>query len=148
MPANLWWIWIILGVLFVVGEIFTAAFFLLWFGIGAGVAAILAFLGLGFAWQLAAFVVVPAILIPVSRRFAERVSKPQPPGIGADRFAGNDGIVIETINNLENTGRVRVDRDEWRAESADGDEIANGETVRVTGMSGTHVVVTRINKGD
>ena len=40
MPENFWWVWIIFAALFIVGEIFTAAFFLLWFGVGAAVAGI------------------------------------------------------------------------------------------------------------
>ena len=47
MELNYWWIWMILAALFVVGEIFTAGFFLLWFGIGAAVSGVIALLGLG-----------------------------------------------------------------------------------------------------
>ena len=58
MDTNLWWIWMILAALFIVGEIFTAGFFLLWFGVGAGVAGALALFDLGATWQWAGFVVV------------------------------------------------------------------------------------------
>ena len=148
MAIKIWWIWMIIAAIFVVGEIFTAGFFLLWFGVGAAVAGILAILGLSFGWQLAAFVVVSLVLFASSRRFAERFSKKQPPGIGADRFIGKQGIVLEDINNMENVGRVRLDKEEWRADSESGAVIPAGTQVEVVRLDGTHLVVRKMEKED
>jgi membrane protein implicated in regulation of membrane protease activity len=141
MEFQIWWVWMALAALFIVGEIFTQGFFLLWFGIGAAVAGLLAILGLGVGWQLGAFVVVSGVLFVVSRRLAEKISKKQPPGIGADRFVGLEGIVLEKIDNVKNTGRVRVQKDEWRADSETGELIPEGEKIVVTRLDGTHMVV-------
>jgi membrane protein implicated in regulation of membrane protease activity len=141
MEFEIWWIWIAAAAFFIVGEIFTQGFFLFWFGIGAAVAGILAILGLGVGWQLAAFVIVSGVLFVVSRRFAEKFSKKQPPGIGADRFIGLEGIVLEEIDNVKNTGRVRVQKDEWRADSETGEIIPEGERIVVARLDGTHLVV-------
>ncbi|MDH4220127.1 MAG: NfeD family protein [Candidatus Aminicenantes bacterium] len=141
MEIKIWWIWMIIAAFFIVGEIFTQGFFILWFGVGAAVAGILSLLGLGIGWQLAAFVVVSGVLFIVSRRFAERFSKKQPPGIGADRFVGLEGIVLEEIDNAKNTGQVRVQKDEWRADSETGEIIPVGKRVKVTRLDGTHLVV-------
>jgi membrane protein implicated in regulation of membrane protease activity len=141
MEFEIWWIWIAMAALFIIGEIFTQGFFLLWFGIGAAVAGILAILGLGVGWQLGAFVVVSGALFVASRRLAEKISKKQPPGIGADRFIGLDGIVLEEIDNVKNTGRVRVQKDEWRADSETGEIIPEGERIEVIRLDGTHMVV-------
>jgi membrane protein implicated in regulation of membrane protease activity len=141
MEFEIWWIWIAMAALFIIGEIFTQGFFLLWFGIGAAVAGILAILGLGVGWQLGAFVVVSGALFVASRRLAEKISKKQPPGIGADRFVGLDGIVLEEIDNVKNTGRVRVQKDEWRADSETGEIIPEGERIEVIRLDGTHMVV-------
>ena len=148
MVIKIWWIWMIIAALFVVGEIFTAGFFLLWFGVGAAVAGILALLGLSFGWQLAAFAVVSLVLFASSRRFAERFSKKQPPGIGADRFIGKQGIVLENIDNVDNVGRVRLDKEEWRADSEDGVIISAGTQVEVVRLDGAHLVVKTIEKED
>lgn len=141
MAIKIWWIWMAIAALFIVGEIFTLGFFLFWFGIGAAVAGVLALLGLSFGWQLAAFVVVSGVLFIASRRFAERFSKKQPPGIGADRFVGLEGIVIEEIDNAKNTGQVRVQKDEWRADSETGETIPEGARIIVIRLDGTHMVV-------
>ncbi|UCF77928.1 MAG: NfeD family protein [Candidatus Eiseniibacteriota bacterium] len=141
MVFQIWWIWMALAALFIVAEIFTAGFFLLWFGIGAAVAGVLAIAGFSPGWQWAAFVVISGVLFLVSRRFADRVTQKQPPGVGADRFIGKRGIVLENIDNARNTGRVRIDKDEWRADSEGGDPIPAGTRVEVTRLEGTHLVV-------
>lgn len=133
--------------IFVVGEILTSGFFLLWFGIGAAAAGFLAFLGVGLAWQIFAFAVVTAILLVFSRKIADKITRKQPPGIGADRFLGQNGIVIEEIDNLKNTGKVRIQQDEWRANSATGDIIPIDAMVAVVKMEGTHLIVTTVSKG-
>ncbi len=133
---------------FVVGEIFTAGFFLLWFGLGAAVAGVLALLGLGFGWQLGAFVVVSGVLFAVSRRFAEKFSRKQPPGIGADRFLGLRGQVLEEVDNFKNIGRVRLQKEEWRAESEAGEVLPVDTRVEVVRLEGTHLVVKKIEEGE
>ncbi len=144
MEFELWWIWVIVGVLLIIGEIFTAGFFLIWFGIAAIIAGIIAFFELSVVWQGVAFVIISAILLAGTRRLAERYTKKQPPGIGADRFIGKVGVVLEEIDNDKNTGRVRVEEDKWRADSLEGEIIAKDSNVQVIKIEGTHVVVKKV----
>ncbi|UCE19105.1 MAG: NfeD family protein [Gemmatimonadota bacterium] len=148
MAIEAWWLWMALAAIFIVGEIFTAGFFILWFGIGALVAGILALLGLGAVWQWGGFVVVSGVLFAVSRKFADRFTKKQPPGVGADRFVGKVGTVLEEIDNMKNTGRVRLDREEWRAESETGDILPEGAQVKVIRLDGVHLIVTFAKEGE
>ena len=148
MTLGIWLIWMVVAAVFVIGEIFTLGFFLLWFGIGAAVAGILAIFGLGGSWQWGAFAVVSGVLFVVSRRFAERFSKKQPPGIGADRFIDKKGVVLEEVDNIKNTGRIRMGKEEWRAESDTGEVIPVGKMVEVTKLVGTHVVVKTLKEGE
>jgi membrane protein implicated in regulation of membrane protease activity len=146
--VEVWQIWITIAALFVVGEIFTAGFFLFWFGVGAAVAGILALLGFGSTVQLGSFVIVSGLLFAVSRRFAEKFTKEQPPGIGADRFIHKTGVTLEEIDNMKNTGRVRIGKDEWRADSETKETIPEGVRVRVTRLDGTHLVVKVLEEED
>ncbi|MBN1424448.1 NfeD family protein [Candidatus Fermentibacteria bacterium] len=139
--AMVWWIWFVVAAVFAVGEIFTAGFFLLWFGIGAAAAGVLAVLGLSTPWQWGAFIAVSLALVAFSRRFAERVSKPQPDGVGASRLQGRQGIVLETIDNVRNMGRVRLEKEEWRAESETGEPIEIDTAVIVSRIDGTRAIV-------
>ncbi len=145
MEIQIWWIWIFFAVIFIIAEIFTAGFFIFWFGIGAAVAGILALLGAGNLWQWTAFIVISAVLVIISRRFADKFTTKQPDGIGADRFAGRVGIVIEKIDNDKNTGRIRLDKEEWRAESSN-DEIINvNSKVKIVKIQGVHAIVEKIS---
>jgi membrane protein implicated in regulation of membrane protease activity len=148
MPEEMWWIWMIIAAIFVIGELFHMGFYLLWFGVGAAVAGILALLGLGAVWQWGSFIVLSMILFAVTRRFAERFTKKQPPGIGADRFIHQKGVVIEEIDNMKNTGRVRIGKDEWRADSDTGEVIPLGRMVKVIRVEGTHILVNILKEGE
>ncbi len=148
MADKIWLIWMAVAAAFIIGEIFTMGFFLLWFAIGAALAGILALIGLGAGWQWGTFVVVSLVLFIVSRRFAERFTKKQPPGIGADRFIGKEAIVLEEIDNAQNTGRIRLKKEEWRADSKNGEVIPPGKRVQVTGIDGTHLVVKVMKEGN
>lgn len=130
----------VLAAVFVVGEIFTAGFFLLWFGIGAAAAGLLALLGFGAGWQWVVFIVVSGVLFAISRRFAERFTKTQPSGVGADRLIGRKGIVTEAIDNVKGSGRASVEGEDWRARSDTGEVIPRGKRVEVVRMDGTHIV--------
>ena len=148
MDDKVWLIWMIIAAVFIIGEIFTAGFFLLWFGIGAAAAGILAMLDIGAGWQWATFVVVSGLLFIISRRFAERITKKQPPGIGADRFIGKKGVVLEEIDNIKNTGRVRIEKEEWRADSDTGEIIPVDTRVEVSRLVGTRLIVKILKEGE
>lgn len=141
MNVELWWVWIIMGVVFIILEIFTAGFFILWFGIGAIVAGIEAYFNVNIVIQCLSFVVVSSVLLAATRKLAERFSGKQPPGVGADRLIGEKGVVLEEIDNIKNTGRVRVEEDEWRAESITGEVILKSKIIEVVKLEGTRLVV-------
>jgi membrane protein implicated in regulation of membrane protease activity len=135
-----------LAAVFLIGEIFTAGFFLIFLSIGAAAAGVLALLDVGYAGQFIVFIVVSGILFVFGRRFADRVTEKQPPGIGADRFVDQDGIVLVEVDNSINAGSVRVGQDEWRAISETGEILPKGTHIRVTQIDGTRAVVKTIDK--
>ncbi len=141
MELDIWIVWMILAAFFIIAEIFTAGFFILWFGVGAAAAGGMALLGVGFAWQLLVFIIVSLALFLASRKFAERVTHEQPPGIGADRFLEQECVVLEEIDNTKNTGRVRLKMEEWRAKSEDDSVIPVLSKVKVVRVDGTHLIV-------
>ncbi|MFH1690006.1 MAG: NfeD family protein [Candidatus Eisenbacteria bacterium] len=147
MEFQIWWLWFALAAVFIIGEVFTEGFFLLWFGVGAGISGVLALVGVGPAWQWAVFVVASGMLFAVSRRFAERFTQKQPPGIGADRLIGRRGVVLEQIDNVQNAGKVMIDKEQWRAESEDESVIESGARIEVTRQDGTHAVVRVLKEG-
>ena len=94
----------------------TTGFFLLWFGVGASVSAVLNYLGFDPMIQFITFVLISVILIAVSRPFAKKITKEPPRKAVSDRLVGKKGIVIENV--LPDTGGVvKVEGDVWRAVS-------------------------------
>ena len=141
MSVESGWLWMIVAAVLAIGEMLTAGFFLFWFAIGAASAGIAAFLGVGSGLQFIIFIVVSIVLFALSRRFAERFTKPQPDGIGANRFFKKRVVVLEEINNHKGTGKVRLDQEEWRASSADDEVIPVDKLVEVTDVDGTRLIV-------
>jgi len=65
--------WLILGVLFLIAEIFTPSFFIMWFGIGAFAAMLVAFLfENSVLYQSIAFILVSLILVLFTRKLAQK----------------------------------------------------------------------------
>ena len=138
---ELWrWVWVAVAMVMGIGEIFTAGFFLLPFALGAVLAAAAAWLDLHGAVQWLLFFSGTAVSMLVLRRFMGRQDRPDDLPVGANRYVGMDARVIEDIDLVENTGRVRVESDEWRA-VADSGPIEEGSLVRVTALRGTKLLV-------
>ena len=143
MTLDTWIAWLILAAVLIVAEMFTAGFFLFWFGVAAGVAMIASLAGASLTLQFGIFVVVAFLLLILTRPLAEKFSGKQPPGIGADRFLGKNGIVIETINPDKGTGMVRIKTEDWRADSLSGEVIEVDSRVVVKKVDGTRLVVAK-----
>ncbi len=148
MHIEMWWIWMALATILLIAEIFTAGFFLLWFSIGAAGAGVLAMLDVNRPAQLTVFILLSGILYVFGRRFADRVTANQPPGIGADRLIGQLGVVVEGIDNNAGKGRIKVGSDEWRALSETGKIIKTNDMVEVIKIDGTKAIVKLMKKGE
>lgn len=148
-PDTWRWIWSLTAVVFYVGEMLTAgSFFSLPFALGATLAAILGFLGVDVNWEWLAFVVASAVfsavLWPLGRRL-DRRGIPAEGRPGSRRWIGQRAEVVEAIpGGISGTGLVRLEREQWRAESADGVPIEVGAVVQVVRVDGTRVVVERL----
>jgi inner membrane protein len=145
-PETWRWVWLAAAVVFALGELAVpGTFFMISFAVGALVACVLAFAGVNVGIEWAAFIAVTALsliaLVPIGRRLN---AKPGVHGVGSTRVQGRRAVVLESIpNGTHETGRVRVEREEWRAESVDGSAIAAGTTVRVLRVDGTRLIVDR-----
>jgi membrane protein implicated in regulation of membrane protease activity len=143
-PETWRWIWLGAAVFFGIGEMATpGAFFMAPFAIGAGVAAILAFADAAVAAQWFAFVGVSIVafagLRPLARRLDRNVSDAS--SVGSRRLIGRQGTVLEAIEP-GHLGLVRIEREEWRAESPDRVSVPVGASILVTSVEGTRVIVT------
>ncbi len=133
--------WIIIGAVCLIGEMLTTGFFLLWFGIGAFVAAALSYFGFNFTIQFVAFILVSVVLLGVSRPFASKVSKEPQRRAVADRLIGQTATVME---DFEEEGLVKVDGEMWRVKSQD--KVRKGDKVIIKGVDGVKLIVEKIER--
>jgi membrane protein implicated in regulation of membrane protease activity len=127
-----------------IGEIFTAGFFLLPFAIGAVSAAVLAWVGVGLLAQWLVFFGVSAVALAYLRRYIDRQDEGDQPRVGANRWVGAEGIVLEEIDPDTASGMVRVSNEEWRATSRHGGTILAGSRIVVREVSGARLVVEEV----
>jgi membrane protein implicated in regulation of membrane protease activity len=147
--AYAWIVWLILAALFLGAEVLTPGFFLLWFGVGALVAALIAALGVGsLAAQLIVFLVVSTALVIASRTIFERFFVRPDAGnglrTGAETMLGQVGTVVEPSRGALHEAAVKVYGSVWTALPVDGeDPLREGETVSVERIEGNTIYVRR-----
>jgi membrane protein implicated in regulation of membrane protease activity len=139
-----WHVWIVIGIILFIGEMFTPAFLLGSLGIGAWAAAIAAGFGMPFAGQVAAFIVTMVVVFFMIRPFFTKTLSrfDQPLKTGVQALIGRDALVIEAIDNITNRGRVKIGGETWKARSVDGQPIPDGTHTVVDRMEGVTVFVT------
>ena len=139
-----WVIWLILAVIFAVGEIATLGFFLAPFAGGAAVAAVISAAGAGLVPSLLIFLVVSGVLLAGLRPLA-RSPRRMPPQIrtGTAALVGRDATVVERIANQEGMGCVKIDGEVWTARAYLDEEIYEaGTRVQVVEIRGATALVT------
>lgn len=150
---NSEWIWLGLTVLFAVAEAATAALVSLWF-IGGSLAALVAALCGAPLWlQIILFFAVSGLLLLLLRPLVRRTADTRKTVTNAESNVGKVVLVTEQIDNLRETGAVKISGVEWSARSADGSVIEAGTAVRVTKLESAKVLVERagvqtVSRGD
>ncbi len=144
-----WVIWLIIAAVFAVAEVLTPGFVLLWFGVGALAAAVLALLGVeSLAAQVIVFLVVSVALVIASRtileRFFTRPSDSPRLRSGAETMIGQIGEVVESSRGPLNEGAVKIYGSVWTAFPAEGEwPLKEGDSVSVERIEGNSIYVRR-----
>ena len=138
--------WMLLGVLLVLAELHSVAFFALFAAIGSFAAALVA-LGAPDAVALqatVAFVVTAAGVVAVrpyaSRAFAARRGGHVVRGVHGG-IVGHEAITLDDVGDAHRGGHVRLTGERWLAVSGSGRSIRPDTTVVVTAVQGTTLVV-------
>ena len=137
-------VWLALLIVFLVGEGATAAVTTIWFAAGALVAMVAAFLGAEIWLQSTLFGVVSVVLLLALRPFIKKYINPKHTRTNIDAVIGSEGIVIEKIDNLAGTGRVKLGGMEWAARSTSGEIIEAGAVIKADRIEGVKVFVSFI----
>jgi len=141
-----WHILITIGIIAFIVEIFTAGFISGSIGIGFLFAAIANYFGLETEWQILIFafgVALTYFLIrPIIIKYGYRKSKIK---TNQDALINKTGIIKVRIDNKNNTGRVSIDGDEWRAKTKNNEILEVGATVKVVAIESIILIVEPLN---
>lgn len=138
--------WIALGAVLAIAEIFTATLFLIMLSVGAFAAAVAAALGAPVAVQALVFAGVSALTVaavrPVIRRHRRPAVETGDAPFGVEAIEGSSALVLEQVD--AHRGMVKINGELWSARSYDASEVfAPGEHVRVVEVKGITAMVWR-----
>jgi membrane protein implicated in regulation of membrane protease activity len=137
-------LWLVIGVVLAIAEVFTTTFVLIMFAAGALAAAAAAALGLPLWVQVLVFGGVSAAALfgirPLIQQRFHRDSDTAPVGLAA--IEGAAGLVLERID--ADHGLVKIDGEMWSARPYDATQVIEpGERVRVIEIKGATALVWR-----
>ena len=137
--------WFILGVLFMIMELFTPGFFLLLTGIAACFTGAIAYLIPDILWlQWIIFGLSTVLALVFLRRYI--LNKIEPINTvtsNVDGLIGKKALVISEILPDSIKGQVRIGGEVWIAKSEDDQPISVNEEVVVKRINGTKLIVRR-----
>ena len=138
------YIWVAVIIICVAIEAFTLDLSAIWFAVGGVAALVAASLSLEVVTQLVIFVLFSAALLVVVRPFCRRFLKTRNEPTNADRIIGKTAIVTEQIDNIRETGAVKVLGAVWSARSQDDVVIPVGTEVKIVEIRGVKAVVEKV----
>ena len=138
--APIMWLGI-LAVLLVI-EGLTTALTTIWFAGGALAAAIAAGVGMGIVPQLLLFFCVSLVLLLFTRPAALKLMNKGTEKTNVEGLLGKSAVVIQQIDNLAQTGQVRINDIEWMARTSDDSiTIPVGTVVVIEAVHGVRLIV-------
>ena len=137
-------IWIIIGILLIIAEVFSMDFVVSCFGIAALATSIGAYAEISFNWQLVMFSLVSLFVFIAIRPAIRHKLLQDKIKTGSDAMVGTEHIVTEGIDNDGDTGYVKVGSEFWRARSHQNEIIEKGSKIRIESVVGSTVRVSKI----
>ena len=141
---HLWTVWAVVAMLCLIMEMSSGDFYVTCFGIGAAAALAASLLCVPLWAQVVVFAVFsvasiyflrPRLVALLNRSASHRPSN-------ADAILGRVGEVSEAVK-AGGYGRVKLDGDDWKAQTGSDTDIPVGAKVRITGRDSIIVTVER-----
>ena len=143
MAVEPYVIWFILGVSLSVIEIFTAGFFIIWFGIAAFVTAFATYFYHNLIFELAIFTLASITLLTLTKPLYGKMNEGPKTASNVEALIGKTGIITTDIDNTQGVGLVKVEGETWSARSLHGDPIQVNTRVRVEKVEGAKLIVSK-----
>lgn len=137
-----WHLWTITGLLLLILEMLTPAFFFASFAAAALITAPIASAGMSPSAQLGTFALVSILCMAAVRPFFVKfVYRRRISPVNAHALIGQSGSVVDAIGLGDAPGRVKVGGEEWRAISSNGAPLPAGVRVEIVGVDSATLTV-------
>ena len=137
--------WLAAVVAFAVIEALTTQLVSIWFAGGAVAAFIGSVAGAVTLTQWILFIAVSALLLVCTKPLVKKITEREPEKTNVDAQIGKTTVVTDKIDNIAETGEVKLGGVSWAARSSGGEIINSGETVVVEKVEGVKLIVRRQN---
>lgn len=144
MTEIMWAVWLVLTLVFIIGEIASVGLTCIWFAGGTLAALLGGMLGMSPLWQFLVFVAVTVLLLCFTRPWALKYFKPRLVKTNYEEAIGQNVCLTERVDNLRGTGTAVYKGQEWSARAwEEGRVFEAGTIVTVKEIRGvTMYVVT------
>lgn len=140
-----WHWWMYAAIILFISEVFTPGFIVACLGLGSVIASIFAYLGFDIDVQFMAFAISTLISLFLIRPLLYKKGVQEDKiKTNTDALIGRTGKVLETIENINNKGRVMIDGDQWKACSHNNEIIQANTQVEVISIDSTIITVKKI----
>ena len=140
------WIWFALAILLLVVELVTTQFVSIWFSASALITGVVVaiFDEMQLIWQIVIFVALSVAALVATKPLVKKITgKPKDAKTNLELNIGKTAVVTETIDNIKETGAVKINGLVWTARSDDGSTIEQGEVVIFKQVSGNKAIVSK-----
>lgn len=140
-------IWLLVAAVFVVIEIFTAGFAVACFSVGCVCGAVVAACDASLTWQIVAFAIGTFLAFVFIRPFVMKIidkkTNDNHVKTNMDNIIGKIAVVTERIEE-NGFGRVKIDGDDWKAQTSDGLAAEVGEKVKIESFESIILTVKKL----
>lgn len=143
MSLTAWNLWLILGIVFIIIEIFDPSFFFVSLGIGAiitSLIALLPFVSKNLVIQILVFALSSFIAFLFMRKLGKKVLKDSGPQTNVYALIGQRGTITKAILKGER-GYVKVGGEEWVAVAMDNKSFELNAKVTIAAIDGNKLIV-------
>ncbi len=138
---SYWTVWIGIGIIFVIIEIFTSGFVFSSFGLGMIFAGLTAYIfPQSLVAQVLTFIIATFLIFITSKKWSKKFISESSAKTNVDALIGKIGIVTKAIRKNEK-GYVKVGGEIWSAISKNNDSIEKETDVEVLEIDGNKLVV-------
>lgn len=135
--------WLIALAVFLIIEIITLGLTTIWFAGGAFAGFIASMAGLNIWLQFLLFIIVSFVLLYFTRPVVVRYFNKKREKTNIESLSGKMARVLETIDNLNNTGSVDLNGQVWTARTQEDNRVISvGTQVKVVEIKGVKLIVT------